>query len=32
MAANARPLIESRYEQKMVWKAILQEYQALENN
>lgn len=31
MAANARPLIESRYDQKMVWEAILEEYQGLEN-
>jgi len=31
MAANARLLIESRYEQKMVWKAILEEYQGLED-
>jgi len=30
MAANARPLIESRYEQKMVWEAILKEYQELD--
>ena len=29
MAANARPLIASRYEQKMVWEAILKEYQSL---
>ena len=26
MAANARPMIASRYEQKMVWKALLEEY------
>lgn len=26
MAANARPLITSRYEQQMVWDALLQEY------
>jgi glycosyltransferase involved in cell wall biosynthesis len=30
MAANARPLIESRYEQKMVWEAILAMYKNLE--
>ena len=29
MAANARPLIASRYEQKMVWETILKEYQSL---
>jgi len=29
MAANARSLIASRYEQKMVWEAILKEYQSL---
>lgn len=29
MAANARPLIESRYEQKMVWEALLKEYKSL---
>jgi len=29
MAANARPLIASRYEQKMVWEAILKVYQSL---
>jgi glycosyltransferase involved in cell wall biosynthesis len=29
MAINARPLITSRYEQKMVWEAILKEYQSL---
>lgn len=29
MAANARPLIESRYEQKMVWEALLKEYRSL---
>ena len=26
MAANARPMIASRYEQKMVWEALLEEY------
>ena len=26
MAANARGLVESRYEQKMVWNALLEEY------
>ena len=29
MAAYARPLIESRYEQRMVWDAILKMYQSL---
>ena len=29
MAAQSRPLIASRYEQKMVWEAILMEYQSL---
>ena len=29
MAENARPMIASRYEQKMVWEAILMEYQSL---
>ena len=29
MAAHARPLIASRYEQQMVWEAILKEYQSL---
>lgn len=29
MAKNARPLIMERYEQKMVWKAILEEYRQL---
>ena len=29
MAAHSRPLIASRYEQKMVWEAILKEYQSL---
>ena len=29
MAANARPLIASRYDQKMVWKALLEEYEQL---
>jgi len=29
MAANVRPLIASRYEQKMVWEAILKEYHSL---
>lgn len=27
LKANARPMIESKYEQNVVWKAILQEYQ-----
>lgn len=30
MAASCRPLIASRYEQKMVWEAILHMYQSLE--
>ena len=29
MAANARPMIVSRYEQKLVWEALLKEYQSL---
>lgn len=29
MAANARPMIASRYEQKMVWEALLEEYKTL---
>lgn len=29
MAANARPLIASRYDQKIVWKALLEEYERL---
>jgi glycosyltransferase involved in cell wall biosynthesis len=29
MAANARPLIESRFEQRMIWEAILKEYAGL---
>lgn len=29
MASNARQLIESRYEQKMVWELILDEYRSL---
>lgn len=29
MAANARPMIASRYEQKMVWKALLEEYRRI---
>lgn len=29
MAANARQLIASRYEQKMIWEALLKEYQML---
>ena len=32
MAANARPLIASRYDQKMVWKALLKEYQRILND
>lgn len=30
-ANNSRELITSRYEQKIIWEAILQEYQKLEN-
>ena len=30
MAGNARRLVESRYEQKMVWNALLEEYRMLE--
>lgn len=29
MAANARPLIVSRYEQRMVWNALLTEYKSI---
>lgn len=29
MAYNARPLIVERYEQKKVWKALLEEYRKL---
>lgn len=29
---NARPMIASRYEQKVLWEAILQEYKSLESN
>ena len=29
MAMNARPLITSRYEQKLVWDALLAEYKML---
>lgn len=29
MAKNARPLITSRYEQQVVWEAILEEYRGL---
>lgn len=32
MQQNARPLIVSRYEQRIVWEAILAEYRRLENN
>ncbi len=31
MALSARPMIESRYEQKVVWEALLEEYRELEN-
>lgn len=29
MAANARPLIASRYEQRVVWNALLDEYKSI---
>lgn len=29
MAANARPLIASRYEQRIVWNALLAEYKSI---
>lgn len=29
MAANARPMIQARYEQKIVWNALLEEYNRL---
>lgn len=29
LKSNARPMIQSRYEQKVVWKALLEEYQRL---
>jgi len=29
---NARELITSRYEQKLVWEALLKEYRSLEKN
>ncbi|MFQ9022136.1 MAG: glycosyltransferase [Parabacteroides merdae] len=29
MAANARPLIASRYEQRIVWNALLDEYKSI---
>ena len=29
MTANARPMIASRYEQKMVWEALLEEYRKI---
>ena len=32
MGAEARPLIVSRYEQQMIWKALLTEYKKLERN
>lgn len=32
MAANARPLIVSRYEQRMVWNALLEKYRSIINN
>lgn len=31
MAANARPVIQARYEQKIVWNALLKEYDMLLN-
>ena len=31
MAGNARKLVETRYEQKIVWKAVLEEYDKLLN-
>lgn len=31
MAANARGMIAGRYEQRIVWNALLKEYQSLEN-
>lgn len=30
MALSARPMIESRYEQKVVWEALLEEYRRLQ--
>ena len=32
MSKNARKLIVNRYEQKVVWEAILNEYKTLEHN
>lgn len=32
MSNNARPLIVNRYEQKVVWNALLEEYKSLEEN
>ncbi|MDO5035634.1 MAG: glycosyltransferase family 4 protein [Porphyromonas sp.] len=32
MSKNARPMIESRYEQSAVWQALLQEYNSLIDN
>ena len=32
LAANARPMIQERYEQRRVWKHILQEYRRLEES
>lgn len=32
MAANARKLIVDRYEQKVVWEALLEEYKRLSEN
>lgn len=29
MAANARPMIASRYEQRMIWEALLEEYRRI---
>ena len=31
-ANNSRELITSRYEQKIIWEALLEEYQKLERN
>lgn len=29
LKANARPMIQSRYEQQVVWNALLEEYNTL---
>jgi hypothetical protein len=31
MAAKSRELVAGRYEQKLVWEALLEEYKRLEN-